>query len=173
MATEKEKLHPTNFLPSEEIFHLAKRIAKKEKALLDATIGKLAKSIEQVGSSAIPGAVGKMDVDFAVRVERKNFEKVVDSLLSMYTPWKKNTLWNKDFAVFSSTKECPIDVMVVVIDTPYDYFHTVRDYLRDNPSILKEYNTLKKQHQGSSYEDYRSAKNAFFRKIWKDVTSSS
>lgn len=170
MATEKNKPNPTNFLPSKEIFPLAKKIAKKERVLLENLVGKIAKSIEQVGSSALPGAVGKMDVDFAVRVDRKDFEKAIENLSSIYTPWKKDTLWNKDMAVFSSIKECPIDVMVVVIDTPYDYFHTVRDYLRDNPAILKEYNALKKQHQGSSYKDYRSAKNTFFRKIWKDVT---
>ena len=117
--------------------------------------------IQHVGSSSIPGAIGKLDLDFQIRVEEKDFEKVIDILNSNFKE-KRKELWKEGFAIFKTIKNnIAIDLVVTVKDSIYDDCYKVRDELRSNKNILEEYNKLKMKYQGKPYSEYSKAKCEF------------
>lgn len=147
-----------HFIPAEELFEKAAIVFNTQKKELEAILPKV--DIQQVGSGAVPGMIGKFDVDIQIRTTIEQFKEVVLILHKQYTP-KHPDIWTDDFVIFSNNKEYLIDIIVTVINSKYDDFYRVRDALIANPNLLKEYNELKRQYEGKSYGEYRNAKIAF------------
>ncbi len=147
-----------HFLPSEEIFEKAKVIFDIQKNELEVILPKV--DIQHVGSCAIPGAIGKFDIDVQIRVTKDQFNDVVDIMHKHYEP-KHPEIWTDEFVAFSNNKDFLIDLVVTIIDYNKDDFYRVRDALIDNPELLKEYNEMKMQFEGKLYGDYRKAKIEF------------
>ena len=117
--------------------------------------------VQHVGSSSVPGSIGKLDLDFQIRVDEKDFEKTIDILNSNFEE-KQKILWKEGFAIFKTIKNnIPIDLVVTIKDSIYDDCYKVRDELRSNKSLLEEYNKLKIKYQGKPYSEYSKAKREF------------
>lgn len=147
-----------HFLPTEEIFEKAAIVFDAQKKELESILP--AVDIQQVGSCAVPGMIGKFDVDIQIRTTFEQFQKVVQILEQNYTP-KHPEIWTDEFVAFSNNKEYLIDLVVTVIDSKHDDFYRVRDALITNPELREEYNNLKKRYEGKSYGEYRKAKMEF------------
>jgi len=152
---------PIHFIPSEQIAVKAKELFAEERAkILGMCPGVL---VEHVGSSAIPGALTLGDLDIQVRVSLESFAHSVTALEGLYHR-NRPELWTSEFALFHRKEHpvMPMSIVLTVIDSPYDDFYKTRDYLMQNGVALDEYNALKRQYEGKSQDEYRSAKMAFF-----------
>lgn len=147
-----------HFFESEEIFEKAKNIFNRKKEEIEKMIEDA--DVQHVGSCAIPGAVGKFDVDVQVRISKDSFDKSVEVLYKQYNR-KHPELWNGEMAIFEQEDEVQIDIVLTVIDSKYDDYYKVRDYLINNPEKLEEYNELKRSFEGELYSEYRKAKAEF------------
>jgi len=147
-----------HFFKSEEVFEKAGLIFNSEKK----EIQKILKNadIQHVGSCSVPGAISKFDVDIQVRVEKESFGEALTFLSKKYQE-KRPEIWGDGFAAFNTKKECSIDIVLTEIDSKYDDFYKVRDFLINNPEKLKEYNTLKMSFEGKLLSDYKKAKAEF------------
>jgi len=153
---DKQKI--VHFFKSEEVFEKANLIFNSEKQ----EIQKFLKNadIQHVGSCSIPGAISKFDVDIQVRVEKKSFEEALNFLSKKYRE-KHPEIWRDGFAAFNTKKECSIDIVLTSVDSKYDDFYKVRDFLINNPEKLKEYNALKMSFEGKPLADYKKSKAEF------------
>ncbi len=147
-----------HFLSSEEIFEKAREVFEREKKVLESVLPET--NIEQVGSSAVPGAIGKFDIDIQIRTIPAHFTETVE-IMRLHYPEKHPELWTDEFAIFRSEESELVDYMVTVIYSKYDDFYRVRDHLIANPDILEEYNNLKRGFEGKTYAEYRKAKAEF------------
>lgn len=117
--------------------------------------------VQHVGSSSIPGAIGKLDLDFQIRVDKQDFEKTIEILNSNFKE-KQKKLWTEDFAIFKTIKNnIPIDMVVTTKNSIYDDGYKVRDELKSNKKLLEEYNKLKMEYHGKLYSEYSKAKYEF------------
>lgn len=147
------------FLTSEELIKSTKETSVEMESLLKKLLP--FSDIQHVGSSSIPGAVGKLDLDFQVRVEKKDFEKTINILNSHFKE-KRKEFWKEGFAIFKTIKNnIDIDLVVTVKDSIYDDCYKVRDELRSNKNLLEKYNKIKTEHQGKPYSEYSKAKCEF------------
>jgi GrpB-like predicted nucleotidyltransferase (UPF0157 family) len=151
---------PVHFLPSEEIFEKGLVIFNDQRTvlrkLLPAEI-----DIQQVGSSAIPGAIGKFDIDIQIRVTPVQFKEVVEIMSKNFIEKHPATLWTDELAIFRNDDENQIDYVVTLINSKYDDYYRVRDFLMNNPDMLQKYNELKRSYEGKPYAEYRKAKAEF------------
>ena len=151
---------PVHFSSSEDVFEKANTIFQAKKKELQALLPNV--DIQHVGSCAVPGAWGKLDVDVQIRAEAAIFGDVVDVLKKNYEE-KCPEIWTDEFLLFRDKEdEVLIDLLVTVRGSRYDDFYRVRDALIADPQLLGEYNNLKKQYEGRPYGEYREAKKAFF-----------
>jgi GrpB-like predicted nucleotidyltransferase (UPF0157 family) len=117
--------------------------------------------IQHVGSCAIPGAIGKFDVDIQIRVSKNDFASALEILKEKYIA-KHLELWTDEFAIFlNPDPSVDIDYLLTVFDSRYDDFYRTRDYLISHPEKLREYNELKMKFEGKLYHEYRKAKQKF------------
>lgn len=148
-----------HFLPSEEIFEKAFVIFEKQKSELEKLLPPA--DIQHVGSCAVPGAMGKFDIDIQIRVTREQFKDTIDILTKHFT-LKHPNLWTENLAIFSNNKEYLIDIMVTVIGSEKDkIYYLIRDALIENPDLLTRYNNMKMECEGKTYEEYRNVKQKF------------
>jgi GrpB-like predicted nucleotidyltransferase (UPF0157 family) len=119
-----------------------------------------------IGSTAIPGALTKGDVDVLLRVSPERFQDIVTALRRHFTI-KQASNWTSEFASFGddSAYALPVGIQVVVEGSHLDFFLLLRDYLISNPDALRQYNLLKIAHADRGEQDYREAKDGFLGKI--------
>lgn len=152
------------FYPSNKTTLEVEKIFNEEKKSLRLLLSSSATiNIQHVGSSSVPGALSKPDIDIQIRVQKNEFNEVLNQMKSYFTP-KHIHLWTEEFSIFKSKQyqEIPVDYMVTVIDSEFDDFYKVRDFLKLNPDILHQYNELKMKYHGKMYSEYRVAKSEFF-----------
>jgi GrpB-like predicted nucleotidyltransferase (UPF0157 family) len=119
--------------------------------------------IQNVGSSAISGAIGKFDVDIQLRVSQLDFPFLVGFMRSYAEP-RNTKIWTPQYALFNNKEEY-IDYNVTVIDSNKDFYYKMRDYFIANPLALKEYGALKMKYQGKIYEEYREPRYVYLKEI--------
>lgn len=151
------------FVRVEEIWEKSKKVFETEKALLKSIFPEA--DIQHVGGTSIPGSVTKGDIDIQIRIESNKFQEVVFIMKNKFLPINSN-IWNDEFAIFAKRtmnkgKIEDVDYMITVINSPYDDFYKVRDFLKLHPDLLNEYNEIKKTHEGKSYDEYRKSKKDF------------
>lgn len=150
-----------HFRPSETIAPLVSEIFEREKAGIQELFPHA--MIEQVGSSAIPGALTLGEVDIQIRVSSEDFTCVSQGLNARYRKHRPE-LWTEEFAIFQQTKgmELPLIIAVTVIDSSCDEFSKLRDAFLKDRALLETYNDLKKTYERKELREYRKAKKAFF-----------
>ena len=124
-------------------------------------------SIDHVGSTAIPHIMGKNIIDVLVGVNREDFDRVRDVLISMgYCPSERSR--TDIYQFFASTVEETVSgdthIHLVVKNTDrYNEFIILRDYLLDNPSEAIAYSNHKKEilSMNLSRAEYREIKSKY------------
>lgn len=123
--------------------------------------------IEHIGSTAIPDAITKGDLDIQVRVLPDYFPKVKKQLEKLYEINQAEN-WSSTFASFKDefSFEIPIGIQLTVINSEEDnLFRKQQALLLNNPDLLKKYNQMKLRFEGKSLKNYRTARAKFFDKL--------
>ena len=117
--------------------------------------------IEHIGSTSIPGAVTKGDLDICVQVERSAFQEADRILAGRFA----RNFGSHQTASLSSFVDnswpVPVGVQLVVLGGDEDFFLRWRDLLRRSPEVLKQYDQLKRRWHGCPHAGYRAAKSKF------------
>ena len=123
-------------------------------------------SLHHIGSTAIPGALTKGDVDVLFRVSPECFQAIV-TVLSRHFTIKQASNWTSEFASFGddSAYELPVGIQVVVEGSNLDFFLFLRDHFILNPEALRQYNLLKIAHADKGEHGYWKAKDEFLARI--------
>lgn len=119
--------------------------------------------VEHVGSTSIPGALTKGDVDLLVRVDAGRFDAAVAALRALYAVHQPDN-WTPTYASFADPQatDLPVGVQLAVAgSTDDELFGQFRDALISDPALLAGYNALKLAHAGEEYELYTAAKGEF------------
>lgn len=117
--------------------------------------------VEHVGASSIPQAVSKGDLDIFVGVDKQQLERSVSALKQLGFEEKRDTLRTHQLCMLESTNEQDVALQVVELGSEFECFLTFRDKLRENSSLVAEYNSLKRECEGLEANAYREKKSAF------------
>lgn len=151
------------FHSSEEIFPKAKELflkyEKKIKEILPAD-----NEILQIGSSSVPGMIGKEDVDIQIRVAKEDFD-VCEKALRENFQTKHEQNWKEHSAIFTDDEIWQIDIILTVAGSDRDHYYIVKEALMADSKKVEEFNELKKSFEGKPYGEYRLAKKDFIEKI--------
>lgn len=129
-------------------------------------------AVHHVGSSAIPGAWSKGDLDILVRVPSSDFKRCDKRLADVLERHLGNPL-DAHYASFKNdTLSPPLGVQLVVTGSIYDDFLRFKDRLAQDPECLCAYNALKHRHEGGCMTAYRLDKSAFIESVLATGTST-
>lgn len=124
--------------------------------------------VQHIGSTAIPTAITKGDLDIVVRVSSDEFKNAVEELKSIYKINQPEN-WSNTFASFKDEENLGIDfgAQVVIKGSKSDDFVKLRDILIEHPELVNELNLLKSSYEGKAMKGYRKKKARFFQKLRK------
>ena len=119
-----------------------------------------------IGSTAIPHALTKGDVDLNVRVAHERFHGAVSVLRRLYSLHQLEN-WSDSFASFKDDDSFPLKfgVQLTVRGSSDDFFLVLRDLFLADRQLAKEYDDLKRSFDGKSTDAYWAAKAAFFTRL--------
>lgn len=120
--------------------------------------------IEHIGSSSVPGAISKGDLDIFIGVEPKALEGAVIALGNIGFFEKENTLRTHELCMLESN-EPNIALQVVANNSKYEFFIEFRDALINCPELLGSYNQLKKNCLNCTEAEYRNIKSNFINEV--------
>lgn len=126
--------------------------------------------VEHVGSSAIPGAVSKGDLDICVVVAQSDHQASVHTLTAWGYTEKLDTLRNEQLCMLE-WREAHEEhaVQLVAHGSPFEMFMTFRDALLTCPALVNEYNQLKLHAAHLSATEYRAAKSNFIERVLRET----
>jgi GrpB-like predicted nucleotidyltransferase (UPF0157 family) len=130
--------------------------------------------IEHVGSTSVPGALTKGDVDLLVRVQADEFAAAVVAMGAHYAVHQPEN-WTPTLASFAcdSPGDPPVGVQVVVAGSSDDaLFGPFRDALIRDPGLLADYNALKRRYDGEDYQLYTEVKGEFVERVLHGLSRS-
>lgn len=151
-------LEPDAYQPLAEAVY--QEIATRIRAVLPSA------TIEHVGSSAIPGAISKGDLDVFVGVSRGDFQEAVEAIQQLGFRVKLDTLRTEQLCPFES-KNYPLDVgiQLIVLGSRFEFFIWFRDLARRDRALLCRYNQLKRDATPLSDSAYRALKSKFIEEV--------
>lgn len=121
--------------------------------------------IRHIGATAIPGCLTKGDLDVVVRVRPADFAAADAALASRFAR-NEGSIRTETFSAFEDASSHPhLGIQLATIDGPFDVFHLFVDALRGSPSLVEDYNALKRRHDGAEMARYRAAKDAFIEEV--------
>ena len=122
--------------------------------------------VEHVGSSSIPGALSKGDIDVCIIVAAGQLPKAVSALTARGYVEKTETLRTPQLCMLLSPRR-DIDLALQVIETgsQFEFFMSFRDALRSDPALVTRYNRVKKEALSLSDDQYRQAKSRFIEEV--------
>lgn len=119
--------------------------------------------VEEIGSTSIPGALTKGDVDLLVQADSSNFDSTVEPISRLYQV-NEGMEGTPFFASFKGVRN-EIDFGVQVGgDDSFDFI-AFRNALRASPSLLAEYNSLKLASKDLAMKAYREKKQLFIERV--------
>ena len=123
--------------------------------------------IEHVGSSSIHGAISKGDLDIFVGVSKTEFSSAVKKLENLGFRPKEDTLRAESLCMFITSEDFGADVAIQLVElgSKFEYFIEFRDCLNSQPSLVEEYNSLKKDSEHLDSKEYRVKKSDFISKV--------
>lgn len=122
--------------------------------------------IEPVGSSAIPGAHSKGDLDVCIFVEQHEFESTLLRLEAAGYTVKPDTLRTNQLCMLESTRpDISLALQLIEQGSEFEFFVIFRDALRQDANLVSQYNALKLATSGLGEQGYREAKSEFIRKV--------
>ncbi|HHP0346776.1 GrpB family protein [Acinetobacter baumannii] len=121
--------------------------------------------IEHIGSSAIPNAISKGDLDIYIEVMPEQFEFAIEQLKTLNFIEKQNTLRTDELCMLESLNNDDVAFQVVVTDSVFTFFLTFRNKLMSSPLLVKEYNQLKLACNYLDHDQYRKIKSDFINRV--------
>ena len=116
--------------------------------------------IEEVGSTAVEGVLGKGDLDFLVLVSEADFGSAREILDTLY-PRNAEQLSNDSYQGYLVPSSLDVAIQLTIKGTQYDTFLSFLDLLRRDANLRDAYNTLKRTYDGKPMSEYRAAKSQF------------
>jgi GrpB-like predicted nucleotidyltransferase (UPF0157 family) len=119
--------------------------------------------VEHIGSTAVPGALTKGDLDLLVRVPHSQFDSAVAALRRRYAVNQPQS-WTSQFASFKQepADEIPVGVQLVTAGGKDDaLFLAWRDRLRADSGLRERFNAFKRGQVGAGSDEYIEAKAEF------------
>lgn len=114
----------------------------------------------EVGSTAVPGVVGKQDIDLLVRAPLHAFARTRQALDAAFSR-DPGQLSNEQYQGYRVTSPHDVAIQCTVKAGPHDTFLEFLEALRGSPELVDAYNALKMQWHGRDMDAYRGAKSAF------------
>ncbi|MEQ1135118.1 GrpB family protein [Acinetobacter seifertii] len=121
--------------------------------------------VEHIGSSAIPHAISKGDLDIYIEVMPEQFEFAINQLKTLNFIEKQNTLRTHELCMLESLNNDDVAFQVVVADSVFTFFLTFRNKLIDSPKLVNEYNQLKLECSHLDHDQYRKVKSDFIQNV--------
>ncbi|PTV52659.1 GrpB family protein [Acinetobacter seifertii] len=121
--------------------------------------------VEHIGSSAIPHAISKGDLDIYIEVMPEQFEFAINQLKTLNFIEKQNTLRTHELCMLESLNNDDVAFQVVVADSVFTFFLIFRNKLIDSPRLVHEYNQLKLQCSHLDPDQYRAIKSDFINRV--------
>ncbi len=121
--------------------------------------------IQHIGSTSIPGAITKGDLDIAILVTQAEFSQAENVLAQHYERNTGSTRTNQFSSFKDDRANPPLGLQLIVKESEFDIFCLFRDYLRQNPSLLEQYNELKRLHDNKMMDNYRERKAEFIERV--------
>jgi GrpB-like predicted nucleotidyltransferase (UPF0157 family) len=121
--------------------------------------------IQHIGSTAIPGALSKGDLDIAVRVAKRSFARA-DMILAENYSRNRASLRDRSFSSFKDDDaDPPLGIQLTVRNGPQDHFVAFRDALLADATLVSRYNQLKQRCAGLTMAAYQREKNVFIEQV--------
>lgn len=120
--------------------------------------------VHEVGSTAVPGVIGKQDLDFLVLIPAEEFE-VTRSELDKRFPRDPNQMSNGCYQGYRVDSTLDVAIQLTVRGGSYDTFLYFLDRLKGSESLRAEYNRLKRSFDGRPMDEYRDAKRVFIERV--------
>lgn len=121
--------------------------------------------IEHIGSSAIPNAISKGDLDIYIEVMSEQFEFAIEQLKTINFIEKQNTLRTHELCMLESLNNDDVAFQIVVTDSIFTFFLTFKNKLISSPKLVNEYNELKLQCSHLDPDQYRTIKSDFINRV--------
>ncbi|WP_039915133.1 GrpB family protein [Cellvibrio mixtus] len=120
--------------------------------------------VEHVGSSSIPGAISKGDLDVFVGVSPEKFNESIMLLKKLGFREKLETLRAPALCMLESGIE-DVALQVVANGSTFEFFIEFREKLKASAALLDQYNQLKLTCIDLSDEQYRELKSEFIERV--------
>lgn len=91
--------------------------------------------IEHIGSSAIPNAISKGDLDIYIEVIPEQFEFAIEQLKTLNFIEKQNTLRTHELCMLESLNNDDVAFQIVVTDSIFTFFLTFKNKLISSPTL--------------------------------------
>lgn len=122
--------------------------------------------VEHIGSSAIPSAISKGDLDIFVGVPPGRFSRSITRLERVGYSEKLDTLRTDSLCMLVTSKyACDVAIQLVANGTYFEMFLEFRDALRQDARLVAEYNAVKRHSEHLDEDEYRSNKAAFIERV--------
>ncbi|QRQ12093.1 GrpB family protein [Acinetobacter pittii] len=121
--------------------------------------------IEHIGSSAIPNAISKGDLDIYVEVKPDQFKFAIERLKTLNFIEKQNTLRTHELCILESLNNDDVAFQIVVTDSVFTFFLAFKNKLINSPTLVNEYNQLKLQCSHLDPDQYRTIKSDFINRV--------
>lgn len=133
--------------------------------------------VEHVGSTAVPGLSAKPIIDIATGVPpRAEREPYIQALKEIgYDHWGAHGIPGRDFFVRGSPRSHHVHMVSWSSDVWHDHI-LFRDFLRGNPTVMLEYEILKRQLAIAHANDrskYQAEKGPFIQAVLRQARLTS
>lgn len=125
--------------------------------------------VEHIGSSSIPGALSKGDLDIAVIVDPASHAQVVARLCDEGFEIKTDTLRTPALCMLIApaawAQGHDLALQIVAAGSEFEDFLRFRDALRADPALVAAYDEVKRRHWAEGEDAYRTAKARFIESV--------
>ena len=122
--------------------------------------------VEHIGSSAIPHAISKGDLDIYIEVTAQQFSRTIEQLKTLGFKEKLNTLRTDELCMLESqASDEDVAFQIVVTGSKFTNFLIFRDRLRNSAQLVHQYNELKQNCMGLSPDEYQQIKAEFIDRV--------
>ncbi|MBB4236229.1 GrpB-like predicted nucleotidyltransferase (UPF0157 family) [Rhizobium esperanzae] len=118
----------------------------------------------EVGSTAVPGLIGKEDIDFALIVPADQFV-VARADLDKSFQRDGQQLSNFQYQGYVLPSKFDAAVQLTIRGSKFDTFQNFVSKMRRSPSLRRAYNKLKLEWDGKPMDEYRVAKRKFIEDV--------